>query len=233
MQSTPHHAPRRARNLVSRARPFVTGAFALAATFGLLHSSAAAEIDLSGTGTFKPPSAEQLASLPADMAFSRADFASGTWSFRVRYAERTPDADPDPYVGRFGGAVRVFQLTLGATTIDLPVDRAELVVSDGGSGFPNRESIRLETGSSTPYGVMRIGWIQLNQPPKGTDLRGAPGSLTTDSLPEPSMIANLPTSSPFDRFLLLRIDRPGGGAQPLIYISSSQFSVLASPAAIR
>ena len=151
----------------------------------------------------------------------------------MRYENRTVDADPDPYVGRYVGAIHVFRLTVGATTVDLPVDRAELVVSDGGLSFPHRESIRLEASMPTPYGVMRVGWIQLNQPPNRTDLRGAPGLLLSDSLPEPSTIANLTTSSPFNRFLLLRIDRPGGESQPLLYISSSNVSVLASPAALK
>ena len=233
MRPTTHRAPRRARDFLSIARPFVTAALALAASFGFLHFSAAAEIDLLGTGTFKPPSAEKLASLPADMAFSRADFASGTWSFRVRYEDRTADADPDPYVGRYVGAIRVFRLTVGTTTVDLPADQAELVVSDGGLGFPHRESIRLEASAPGPYGVLRVSWVQLNQSPNQTDLRGAPGSLTGDSLPEPSIIANLATSSPFDRFLLLRIDRAGGEPQPLLYISSSKVLVLASPAVTR
>ena len=233
MRPTKHHAPRRARDFLSIARPFVTATLALAASVGFSHSSAAAETDLLGTGTFKPPSAEQLASLPAGIAFSRADFASGTWSFLVRYEDRTSDADPDPYVGRYVGAIRVFRLTVGTTTVDLPADQAELVVSDGGLGFPHRESIRLEASSPSPYGVMRVGWVQLNQSPNQTDLRGVPGSLASDSLPEPSMIAKLATSSVFDRFLLLRIDRAGGEPQPLLYISSSKVLVLASPAATR
>lgn len=227
MRLTTLHAPREGGRPFSISRPVVPAALALVASLGFLQPGAAAEIDLSGTGTFKPPSAEQVASLPADMAFSRADLASGTWSFLLRYEDRTADADPDPYVGRYVGAIRVFRLTVGITTIDLP--QAELVVSDGGLGFPNRESIRLEASSQTPYGVMRVGWVQLNQP-RRIDLRGVPGSLTSDSLPEPSVMANLATSNPFDRYLLMRIDRPGGEPQPLLYISSSKVSVLASPA---
>ena len=231
MRPTTPQAPRRARGLRFVARTFVNAALALTATFGLPGSSAAAEIDLSGTGTFNPPSAEQVARLPADLAFSRSDLASGAWSFLVRYENRTSDADPDPYVGRYVSAIRVFRLMVGATTVDLPVERAELVVSDGGSSFPNRESIRFEASMPTPFGVMRVGWIQHNQPPNWNDLRGKPGLLVSDALPEPSVIANFATWSPFDRFLLLRIDPPGGQSQPLLYISSSRVSVLASPAA--
>jgi hypothetical protein len=72
-------------------------------------TSAAAEVKLSGGGTFKPPSAEQLAALPADLGFSRADLASGNWSFSVRYDDSIPDKDPDPYVARYLGAIRAFR----------------------------------------------------------------------------------------------------------------------------
>jgi len=231
MRSTTHHAPRRARHLLPIARPFVTAALALTASVGILHPSAAAEINLSGTGTFKPPSAEQLASLPTDLAFSRTDLASGKWSFFVRYEDHTSDADPDSYVGRYVGAIRAFRVTVGNTTIALPVDQAELAVSDGGFGFPYRESIRLEAKLLAPYGLVRVGWVQLNQHSRSVDLRGAVGVLTSDAMPVPSTIANLATSSPFDKFLQLRIDRPGSASRPLLYLNSSKVSVLAGPAA--
>lgn len=233
MRPTTGHPARRATGSVSVPRALSTFALALAASFGFSRPSAAAEIDISGTGTFKPPSAEQVASLPPDMAFSPSDLASGTWSFLARYEDRTADADPDPYVGRYSGAIRVFRLTIGSTTMDLPVGRAELVISDGGLSFPHRESIRLEASTPTPYGVMRVAWIQLNQPPNRNDLRGTPGLLSSDALPEPSTIANLVTSRPFDRFLLVRLDGKGGESKPLLYISSSSVSVLASPAALK
>ncbi|GAC1606216.1 MAG: hypothetical protein NVS3B2_13430 [Ramlibacter sp.] len=195
-------------------------------------TSAAAEIKLSGSGTFNPPKAEQLAALPADLGFSRSDLASGKWSFSVRYEDsaRTPDAQPDPYAGRFAGAIRAFRLVIGNTTLDLPVDQAVIVVSDGGGGFPNRASIRVETKASTPSGLLRLSWVQVHQQPKGTDLRGAAGLLSNHALPPYSIVANLPAASPFDRFLELRLDRPGGDPQPLLYLSSSQLSVTAAPA---
>jgi hypothetical protein len=224
-----HHPPRRAWRLLPIAR--VTAALALTASVGILHPCAAAEINLSGAGTFKPPSPEQLASLPADLAFSRADLASGSWSFFVRYEDRTSDTDPDSYVGRYVGAIRVFRVTVGSTTVELPVDQAELTVSDGGVGFPHRESIRLEARSFAPYGLVRVGWVQLNQHSRSDDLRGAAGALSSDAMPAPSTIAHLATSSPFDRFLQLRIDRPGGESRPLLYLSSSNVSVAASSAA--
>ena len=182
-------------------------------------------------GTIKPPAAEQTVNLPTDLPFSRVDFASGTWSFLVRYEERTSDTDPDPYLGHYYGAIRVFRLTVGTTMVDFPADQAKLEVSDGGLGFPNRESIRVEASALGAYGVMRVSWVQLNQRPNGSDLRGVPGSLTSDALPASSLVANLDTASPFDRFLLLRIDRAGSEPQPLLYMSSSKVLVLATPAA--
>jgi hypothetical protein len=213
-------------------RPFVAAALALTASVGMLHPSAAAEIDLSGTGTFKPLSDEKLAGLPADLAFTRSDLASGKWSFFVRYEERTADADADPFVGRYAGAIRVFRVTVGSTTVELPVDQAQLAVSDGGLGFAHRESIRLEATSVAPYGLLRVGWVQLNQHSSSDDLRGAGGALPGDSIPMPSTIAELATSSPFDRYLQLRIDRPGD-SRPLLYLSSSKVSVTAGSAVAR
>jgi hypothetical protein len=233
MRSTTHHAPPLVRRLTPSARFFVAVALALTASVGIVRPSAAAEINLTGTGTFKAPSAEQLASLPADLAFSRTDLASGHWSFVVRYDDHTSDADPDPYGGRYLGAIRVFRLTVGSTTVELPVDQAELWVSDGGFGAPHRESIRLEAKSLAPYGVLRVGWIQLNQRSRSDDLRGATGALSSDAMPAPPTVANLATSSPFDRYLQLRIDRPGDESRPLLYLSSSKVSVTASNAVAR
>ena len=232
MRPTTHCQIGLTRNGSPFAQIFLKVALALAASFGLAHPIAAAEIDLAGTGRFKPPSAEQLARLPADLAFSRQDLASGTWSFLVRYDDRSADADPDPYVGRYQSAIRLFRLTVGGTTLDLPVARAELVVSDGGLNFPYRESVRLEASSQTPLGVMRVGWIQLNQPPNRVDLRGAPGLLAGDSMPQPSTVAKLATNNASDRFFLLRVDQPGVESQPLLYLSSSDVSVLTRAAAL-
>ena len=191
----------------------------------------AAEIRLSGSGSFKPPSAEQLAALPADLGFSRTDLASGSWSFSVRYDDSLPDADPDPYLGRYAGAIRAFRVVIGSTAVDLPVDQAAIVVSDGGGGFPNRESIRLEAKALISSGLLRLSWVQVNQQPKGADLRGPAGLLPSDALPAYAMVANLATASPFDRFLELRIDRPAGESRPLLYLGSSKLSVTAGPAA--
>lgn len=219
MRARTHCKPKRAKALSSIVRALVCTS--TLATIGLSYSGAAAEIDLSVSGTFKPPPAEQMANLPADIPFSQADLASGTWSFFMRYEDSVADADPDPFVGRYVGAIHRLRLTIGNTTMDFPIDRAELVVSDGGRSAPNRESIQVEATSASSFGVMHAGWVQINQPPNRLDLRGSAGSLTSDALPDPSVMAHLTTSSLFDRFLLLRIDRANDETHPLLYISSS------------
>jgi hypothetical protein len=207
-----------------------TALLVLTATIAMPRTSNAAEIKLSGSGTFKPPKAEQLAALPADLGFSQSDFASGNWSFAVRYDDSIPGAESDPYTRRFNGVVRSFQLTIGSSTLDLPVDQAVIVVSDGGEGYPDRESVRVEANALTPSGLLRLRWFQANQQPKGTDLRGAVGVLPSGAMPPYLKVANLPTLNPFDRFLELRVDRPGGDPRPLLYVSSSKLTVTASPA---
>jgi len=230
MQSNRQHRPRRTRHYPGVAGFLFTAALVFAAAFAMPRTSVAAEVRLSGSGSFKPPSAEQLAALPADLVFSRTDLASGSWSFSVRYEDSIRDADPDPYLGRYAGAIRAFRIVIGSTTVDLPVDQAEMAVSDGGGGFPNRESIRLGTRALFSPGLLRLSWVQIHQQPKGADLRGAAGSLPSDGLPAHALVANLATASPFDRYLELRIDSPGGESRPLLYLSSSKLSVTAGPA---
>ncbi|MGH8821478.1 MAG: hypothetical protein ACREWJ_09340 [Rhodoferax sp.] len=191
----------------------------------------AAEVLVSGSGSFKPPSAQQLAALPADAGISRADLASGKWSFSVRYDDTMPDSSAEPYWGRYVGGIQAFSLVIGKTTINFPVAQAEILVSDGGSGFPNRESIRLEATTAISSGLMHLSWIQINQQPQGIDLRGPTGELASNALPPYAQVANLPTTSPFDRYLELRIDSPGDGTRPLLYLSSSTLSVTASSTA--
>ena len=204
---------RRVFTLVS----FIAGA-------AIMQSGVAAEFELAGTGTFKPPSTERFANVPADLPFSKADLASGIWSFALRYDDRTPDSDPDPYVGRYVGAIRAVRLSVGSTNVELPVNQSEIVVSNGGLGFPERESLRMQVTSKTPYGVVRVSWNQIHQTATRMDLRGAPGLLSSDALPVPSVLANLLTARAFDKFFLLRVDAPTQ-LQPLLYLSSSTLSV--------
>ena len=205
-------------------------ALALAALLSLPLVCNAAPFALSGNGRFKPPTAEQLAALPANLPFTRADLASGTWSFPARYDDSVPDSDPDAWVGRYVGAVQAFRLVVGSTAIDLPVSQSEIVVSDGGQGFTQRESIRLEVKAPVAAGLLRMAWVQLNQQPAGTDLRGIAGVLRSDAMPAAAAMAQLPAANPADRFLELRIDQPdAANAAPLLYLSTSQPTVTASP----
>ena len=209
---------------------YAMAALGLVGGAALMQTSAAAEMELVGTGTFKPPQPELTANVPVGFMFTKSDLASGTWSFAVRYEDRTPDSDPDPYVGRYGGAVRACRLRVGSTTVDLPVDQGEILISDGGLGFPERESIRVQVTSRTPYGVIQVAWVQIHQTATRADLRGGPGLLASDALPRPSLLADLPTDRRFDKYLLLRLDS-STQAQPLLYLSSSTLSVSGSPVA--
>jgi hypothetical protein len=225
------HRPRTRRQVLKGASFFITAALVLSASIAVPRTSSAAEIKLSGSGTFKPPKAEQLAALPADLGISQQDLASGNWSFSVRYEDGTPDAVSDPHLGRYAAAVRSMRLIVGDTTLDLPVDQAAILVSDGAGGYSNRESIRVEVKAAMPVGLLRLSWVQVNQQPKGTQLRGPAGVLPSDAMPPSSTIANLAAANLFDRFLELRIDRPpGGDPLPLLYLSSSKLSVTAGSA---
>jgi len=205
-------------------------ALAFTVCIAMARTSAAAEITLSGKGTFKPPSAEQLASLPADLGFSRSDLASGNWSFFVRYDDSTPGAAPaPPNAARYAGAIHAFRLVIGSATVNLPVDQAEIVISDGGGNATNRELIRVETKAAMPSGVLRLRWVQVNQQAKNVDLRGPAGLLASAALPPYTVVANLAPASPYDRFLELRVDHPAGDPRPLLYLNSSLLSMSAGP----
>lgn len=229
-----HKSPRglTKSSFVRKLVPLVPLVCAFAGGVGVVQTCAATETEIVGTGSFKPLPSDRLATLPQGAAFSKDDLSSGAWSFRVRYEDSTPDNDPDPYVGRYGAAIRSVQLTVGSTTIALPPENAELVVSDGGLGYPERESVRVKSWLATPSGVLRFSWIQSNQAKNHLDLRGTPGSISSDALPEHSVLANLATSSRFDKFVVLELSSPTS-VQPLLYVSSSQVTVAAKPAAAK
>ena len=232
MHRSIQHRLHRIRRRLRAVSFLLFAAVVLTASIATPQISAAAEINLSGIGTFKAPSAEQLAALPTDLGFSQSDLASGTWSFSVRYEDSSPGSEPSAYVARYAGAIHSFRLVIGKTTLDLPIDQAVISVSDGGDGFPNRESIRVETKALMPSGLLHLSWVQVNQQPKGSDLRGPAGTLPTAAMPASSTIANMATENPFDRFLELRIDRPNGDPRPLLYLSSSKLTVTAGTATV-
>lgn len=193
-------------------------------------SARAAVFELSGSGRFRPPAAELLARLPADLPFTRADLESGRWSFQARYDDAVPDGDPDPRVGRYVGAVQALRLVIGATTLELPAAQAALVVSDG-ADVASRESVRLQAQAVLPAGVLRFAWMQANQQARTADLRGPASALPGDALPPAARLAELAVAHAADRYLELRLDAPGAGAAPLLYLSTSQPAVASAPAA--
>lgn len=227
LHSCPPRRPVRRSLLAAVLSP---AALALASLLSLPLVCNAAPFALFGNGRFKPLTAEQLAALPANLPFTRADLSSGTWSLQARYDDSVPDTDPDAYMGRYAGSVQAFRLVVGSTAIDLPESQSEIVVSDGGQGFTQRESIRLEVKAPVAAGLLRMAWVQLNQQPAGTDLRGKAGILRSDAMPAAAAMAKLAVANPADRFLELRIDQPGAtNAALLLYLSTSQPTVTARP----
>jgi hypothetical protein len=184
-----------------------------------------------GDASFKVPADTTLAALPADAPVRAADLRGGTLSFELSYDDATPDADADPWTGRYERAIRVFRVRIGDTLLDMPVSSARLVISDGGQGRMHRESVQFVADARSGGYTVQAGWVQLNQAAMTADLRGAAGVLDGDRLPAPSRLVALPTSGEFDRVFYLRIDVPGDAARPLLYLSTSKLSVgLAVPA---
>ena len=210
----------------------VAGAGALlAALLAPVLPAAAAEVLVRGDASFKVPADTSLAALPADAPVRAADLRGGTLSFELSYDDATPDADADPWTGRYARAIRAFRVRIGDTLLDMPVSSARLVVSDGGQGRMHRESVQFVADARSGGYTVQAGWVQLNQAAMAVDLRGAAGVLDGDRLPAPSRLVALPTSGEFDRAFYLRIDAPGDAARPLLYLSTSKLSVgLAAPA---
>lgn len=184
-----------------------------------------------GDASFRVPADTTLAALPADAPVRAADLRGGTLSFELSYDDATPDAEADPWTGRYERAIRAFRVRIGDTLLDMPVSSARLVVSDGGQGRMYRESVQFVADARSGGYTVQAGWVQLNQAAMTTDLRGVAGVLDGDRLPTPSRLVALPTSGEFDRAFFLRIDAPGDASRPLLYLSTSKLSVgLAAPA---
>jgi hypothetical protein len=69
-------------------------------------AASAAERTLRGEGSFRAPPEVVLAALPASSPLRAADLRSGALSFEIVYDDGAPDADPDPYGGRYPSALR-------------------------------------------------------------------------------------------------------------------------------
>lgn len=229
MQARPIRSPNTVRSSCSAPRPLIrsvalTGAL-LAALLAPVSPAVAAEVLVRGEAWFKVPADTTLAALPADAPVRAADLRGGTLSFELSYDDATPDADADPWTGRYERAIRTFRVRIGDTLLDMPVASARLVVSDGGQGRMYRETVQFVADARASGYTVQAGWVQLNQGAMTADLRGATGVLDGDRLPAPSRLVALPTSGEFDRAFYLRIDAPGDAARPLLYLSTSKLSV--------
>jgi hypothetical protein len=183
---------------------------------------------VSATGTLRAPSDGRATTWPSTVGFTAADVATGRWSMEVVLDRAARDTDPDPWVGRYIGAVRSARITLGDATLQLPAAAMQVTVSDGGLGAPWRESVRIEVAVPQPDGdVLRVAWVQLNPQATTHELRGAAGCLSGDALPAPAAYEALQAASPFDSFLLVRLDPPEAGARPRAYVASSIATVAA------
>jgi hypothetical protein len=193
-------------------------------------TASAADHSLRGEAPLRAPSAEAIAALPTDAPLSADDLRSGRLTFDIVYDDQARDTDPDRHVGRYPVAIRSFRVRIGGTSFDLPPQRSEFRVSDGGVGMHHRESLLVH--GSLPHGryLLQAGWIQLNQRSPDTDLRGSAGALAGDGLPGPDAMLGFAASSPFDRVFYLRLDPLSAGdagtpARPLLYLSTSSLTV--------
>lgn len=182
----------------------------------------AATLEITGRGSFEVPPADQLARLPADAPFSRADLASGRIAFSFLLDDSVRDADADPYVGRYPGAVHRFTVTVGQSSVRLPDSDTELSVSDGGLGEVSRESIRARASMQAGRNALKVDWVQVNQQAATTDLRGAPGALPSDAMPPRATLVD-PTR--FERSLVVELNAVRGQGRVLLYLKTSTLIV--------
>jgi hypothetical protein len=196
-------------------------------------AASAAERTLRGEGSFRAPPEVVLAALPASSPLRAADLRSGALSFEIVYDDGAPDADPDPYGGRYPSAIRAFRVRIGAATLELPLGQAELRVSDGGFGLAHRESLQLLASARHGEHVLRAGWVQIHQRSVTEDLRGAAGSIVGDAIPDVRTVAAFPTSGEFDRVFFVRLDPLADPRRPALYLSTSTMTVAPAPVGSR
>lgn len=185
----------------------------------------AATFEITGKGSFKVPAADQLARLPADAPFSQADLASGRIAFSLLLVDSVRDADADPYVGRYPGAVHRFTITVGRSSVRLPDSDTELSVSDGGLGKIDRESIRARASMQAGGNALKADWAQINQQADTADLRGTPGMLPNDAMPSAATLAKLANASRFEHALVVELNAAHGQGPVLLYLNTSTLTV--------
>lgn len=194
----------------------------------------AAERAVHGEARFDPPAAATLAALPQGSPLSAADLASGRLSFEIVYDDAARDTDPDRYAGVYPDAIRAYRVRIGSAVLELPAATAALRVSDGGFGKAHRESIELLAGAWHGAWNLRVGWVRINQRATTEDLRGEPGSIPGDAIPDPVAMRSFQTSGAFDHVFFVRLDAAGGDLRrPVLYLSTSTLTVAPATAARR
>lgn len=114
-----------------------------------------------------------------------------------------------------------------------PIQAAELRVSDGGFGLAHRESLQLLAVARHGDHDLRVGWVQINQRASTEDLRGAPGAIASDAIPDASTVAAFPSSGEFDRVFFVRLDPVADPRRPALYLSTSTMTVAPAPVGSR
>lgn len=215
------------------ARTILASACAAALVIAAANPAGAAERALRGEATFKAPAEAAIARLPATSPIQAADLRSGTLSFEIVYDDAAADAEPDAYGGRYPSAIRAYRVKIGATTLELPAAGTELRVSDGGFGLAHRESLQLLAVARHGDHDLRVGWVQINQRASTEDLRGAPGAIASDAIPDASTVAAFPSSGEFDRVFFVRLDQVADPRRPALYLSTSTMTVAPAPVGSR
>jgi hypothetical protein len=215
------------------ARTCPAAACAAVLAIAAANPAGAAERALRGEATFRTPAEAALARLPASSPIAAADLRSGTMSFEIVYDDGAPDAEPDAYGGRYPSAIRAYRVRIGATTVELPPAGAELRVSDGGFGLAHRESLQLLAAARYGDHDLRVGWVQINQRAPTEDLRGAPGAIAGDAIPDVRALVAFPTSGEFDRVFFVRLDPVADPRRPALYLGTSSMTVAPAPVGSR
>jgi hypothetical protein len=215
------------------ARTILTAACTAALAIAAADPAGAAERALRGEATFKAPTEAAIMRLPASSPIPAADLRSGTLSFEIVYDDAAPDAEPDVYGGRYPSAIRAYRVRIGATTVEMPPAGAELRVSDGGFGLAHRESLQLLAAVRYGDHDLRVGWVRINQRAPTEDLRGAPGAIAGDAIPDARTLVAFPTSGEFDRVFFVRLDPVADPRRPALYLSTSTMTVAPAPVGSR
>ncbi len=224
---TPAPAPAQVRTPASPAAAAVPGPAAAAAPARSAATPAPTRCRISGVARFTPSQLEATGALPAQAPFSAADFGQGELSFDIGWDSAAPDSDADAHSGRYAGAVQAFTLGLGERRIALATDASELLVSDGGFGQPQRESLQLDVRARKDGLTLRAGWLQAHQADGDADLRGPGGVFAGDAIPPAALFAELPPPGATERAFFLVLAPEARPERPLLVLTTSQVQAVA------